>query len=266
MPDVLLVRALGGDDRDAEVLRSRGVRVVEDPYLVVTTCTDDEALTRAQTTLGEISERSDWLAVTSRAALRALSDLVGKDALAAAVAAGTRRGLACAAVGPSTAHELRELGAADVLVPATPTAAGLLALLSERSPGRLVTPQGSQAMTSWTRGLRTAGWQVDEKVVYVTATVPHRPPTADAVARGDFAAVLFRSPTAVRAAMSFVDAIPEPTIAVCGGPTTADEATRSGLTRVAISPGPTAESVAESVVLALSRLPGEPGTRAVRGD
>ena len=231
---------------------------MEDPYLTVTTCQDDEAKHRAKATLDEITERADWLAVTSRTALRALTDLVGRESLASAVVEGTRRGLQCAAVGPSSAHVLRELGASEVLVPPTPTAAGLLEQLSSRPAGRVVAPQGSQAMTSWTRSLRAQGWQVEEKVLYVTSPVPHRPRTADALARGEFAAVLFRSPTAVRAVMSFVGTMVEPTIAVCGGPTTADEATRSGLRRVVVSPRPTAESVAESVALALSRLPVDP--------
>jgi uroporphyrinogen-III synthase len=43
---VLLVRAAGGEDRDAEALRALGIEVIEDPYLVVAPCADHDAPAR----------------------------------------------------------------------------------------------------------------------------------------------------------------------------------------------------------------------------
>jgi uroporphyrinogen-III synthase len=184
MREVLLVRALGGDDRDAEALRSRAVPFVEDPFLTVAACTDDQATARATHVLDAIAVSADWLVVTSQAALRALSALRGDDALRGAVADGVGRGLRVAAVGPSSAEALKGLGAADVLVPSPSTAAALRDRLAVLPPGSIIAPQGSQAMKGLASGLREHGWTVDEQVVYETTTVTTRPPTADRLAEG----------------------------------------------------------------------------------
>ena len=156
---VLLVRAAGGEDRDAEALRALGIRVVEDPYLVVAPCEDDGAVTRAGGVLDALRTDADLLLLTSRAAVRALDVLVGREALVAAVRDGAARGLRGAAVGPSTADALRELGLTDVLEPEVATSRGLLAALRERAAregaaaGRAVLPCGAQAMKGLGSGL-----------------------------------------------------------------------------------------------------------------
>jgi uroporphyrinogen decarboxylase len=255
--DVLLVRAPGGDDRDADELRRRGVSVVEDPYLTVAACQDTGASDRAEHVLQAISDSADWLVVTSQAALRALAQLVGDDRLRVSILTGRERGLRFATVGETTANALRFWGAGDVLRPSVSTAAALREELAKDAPATIVAPQGSQAMKGLSGGLRSMGWVVDEVVVYETTTVGHRPVTADRLAAGDFAAVVFRSPTAVRAAASFVPLFPPTTVAVCGGPTTAAEVERLGIGRVAVSSGPTPEEVADTVVEILAGLSSE---------
>ena len=253
MRDALLVRALGGEDKDAESLRARGVPVVEDPYLVVATCSDDGAEQRAAAVLRAIEADSDWLVVTSRAALRALTDLAGEDRVRSAIRAGRDRGMGFATVGETTGAALELLGAANVLVPSVSTAEALRAELANRRPGSIVAPQGSQAMKGLASGLRSLGWRVDEEVVYETATVPTRPPSVDTLAAGGFGVVVLRSPTAVRAVTGFVGTLPEQTAAVCGGPTTAAAAEAAGIGTVVVSPGPTAAAVADTVLDYLSR-------------
>ena len=248
MRDVLLVRALGGDDKDAEALRDRGVRPVEDPYLTVRTCVDDGARQRAEHVLTAIAGSADWLVVTSQAALRALADLTSSEQLRLAFAVGAERGIGFATVGEATAAALQELGAGSVLVPAQSTAESLRQELSSRPPGSIIAPQGSQAMKGLAGGLRLRGWQIDEQVLYETSTVPVRPLSADRLSTGDFAVVVLRSPTAVRAVASFVPVLPAGTTLVCGGPTTAAEVERLGLGTVVISAGPTAAAVADTVV------------------
>lgn len=252
MREVLLVRALGGDDRDAEALTSRGIPIVEDPYLTVAACVDDGAADRARHCLAAITDTADWLVVTSQAALRALTQLTGRSAVVDALATGQARGLQVATVGSATQRVLAELGARDVVVPSVSTAAALQGVLATRPAASVIAPQGSQAMKGLAFGLRELGWQVDEQVVYETATVPDRPVSADPLAAGSFAAVVFRSPTALRAVARFVPRLPDSTLVVCGGPTTAAEAERLAIGTVVVSPAPTADAVADTVLAALA--------------
>jgi uroporphyrinogen-III synthase len=255
---VLLVRAAGGEDRDAEELRALGLEVVEDPYLVVASCTDEGAQARAGRVLGALREGADLFLLTSRAAVRALDALVGREALRAAVSDGVARGLRGAAVGPSTAATLRELGLTDVLEPEVATSRGLLAALRERGArdgersGRAVLPCGAQAMKGLGAGLVTDGWQVDEIVVYVTEDIPGVPDSAADLAAGRIPVLVLRSPTAVRAVARHVPSLPEGTIPVCGGPTTAAAVVDVWGVAPVVSDGPTAEEVARTVAAALA--------------
>jgi uroporphyrinogen-III synthase len=256
MRDVLLVRALAGDDRDAQELRRLGLPVVEDPYLTVTTCQDGGAPGRARHVLDSIASSADWLVVTSQAALRALAELAGDAELAASVTAGSERGIRFASVGAATAAAMEGWGARHVLVPATATSAGLLSELAAEPAASLIAPQGGQAMKGLASGLRELGWAVDEVVVYETATSTARPPSADRLAAGDFGAVVLRSPTAVRAVAGFVPDLPAATAVVCGGPTTAAAAEAAGMRNLHVSPAPTAEALAHTVLRALSATHG----------
>lgn len=255
---VLLVRAVGGEDRDAEALRTLGLDVVEDPYLVVTPCADPTASARATRVLDALRHEADLLLLTSRSAIRALDELVGRDALLAAVEDGRSRGLRGAAVGPSTAATLRELGLDDVLEPEVATSRGLLAALRERTVadpagvGRAVLPCGAQAMKGLGAGLVADGWQVEEVVVYVTEEVPGVPPSVADLAAGRIPALVLRSPTAVRAVARHVPMLPEGTVPVCGGPTTSAAVAETWGVAHVVSDGPTADEVARTVAAVLA--------------
>jgi len=258
---VLLVRAAGGEDRDADALRSLGLDVIEDPYLVVAPCNDDDAQARAARVLDALRGGADLFLLTSRSAIRALDALIGRDALLDAVAAGVVRGLRGAAVGPSTAETLRELGLIDVLEPEVATSRGLLAALRERAArhgevaGRAVLPCGAQAMKGLGAGLVADGWQVEEIVVYVTDEVPGVPASVADLAAGRVPVVVLRSPTAVRAVARHVPVLPEGTVPVCGGPTTASAVIATWGAAHVVSDGPTADEVARTVTAVLSGAP-----------
>lgn len=262
---VLLVRAAGGDDRDAEALRDLGVEVVEDPYLVVAPCADVDAERRARRVLAAVADDVDLLLLTSRAAVRALDALVGRAALEEAVATGVARGLRGAAVGPSSASALRELGVVDVLEPAVATSRGLLAELraegpaADRAPGRAVLPCGAQAMKGLGAGLVADGWRVEEVVVYTTEEVAHVPASVTLLAQGGIGALVLRSPTAVRAVARHVATLPAGTVAVCGGPTTAAAVRATWGCEPVVSSGPTADEVARTVLDVLAARPGQEG-------
>lgn len=255
---VLLVRAVGGEDRDAQALAALGIDVIEDPYLVVAACEDGDAVDRAGTVLAGLREDADVLLLTSRAAVRALDALVGRPALREAVAAGVARGLWGAAVGPSTADALRGLGVDDVLEPEVATSRGLLAALRARTSAgpsmgagaagpRAVLPCGARAMKGLGAGLVEDGWHVDEIVVYTTEEVVIAPSSVVDLAAGRIAAVVLRSPTAVRALARHAPDMPGSVVRVCGGPTTlaaADEVWGGGNV---VSDAPTAEAVARTV-------------------
>jgi uroporphyrinogen-III synthase len=268
---VLLVRAVGGEDRDAEALRALGCDVVEDPYLIVTPCTDGAAGERAARVLEAVRHDADLLLLTSRSAVRALDALVGREALSAAVAAGVARGLRGAAVGPTTADVLRELGLDDVLEPEIATSRGLLAALRERTAreqtdaGRAVLPCGAQAMKGLGAGLVADGWQVEEVVVYVTEDVPGVPRSVEDLRAGCIAALVLRSPTAVRAVARHVSVLPSGTVAVCGGPTTAAEVMAVWGVAPVVSAGPTSEEVARTVATVLAAAADPSGTTEAEG-
>jgi len=254
---VLLVRAVGGEDGDAEALTALGIRVVEDPYLVVAPCADRQAMARAEQVLQALRDEADVLLLTSRSAVRALEALVGRAALIEAVAVGVSRGLWGAAVGPATALALRELGLTYVLEPEVATSRGLLAALRARAlagegPRRAVLPCGAQAMKGLGAGLVADGWRIDEVVVYTTEEVAVTPASVADLAGGRIAAVVLRSPTAVRAVARHVPAPPEGTLLVCGGPTTAAAADAAWGPRSVVSDGPTPDAVARTVARALA--------------
>jgi len=287
---VLLVRAAGGEDGDAEALRERGIEVLEDPYLVVRTCVDTGARARADAVVAALRDEVGLFLLTSRAAVRALQDLVGSQGLRDAVAVGVARGLRGAAVGPRTAAALRELGLTDVLEPEVPTSRGLLAALRARAEAeteggtevatgggagsgaeagsppsrsgphghstgavrRAVLPCGAQAMKGLGEGLVADGWHIDEIVVYTTDEIEPAPSSVSEVAAGRIPVIVLRSPTAVRAVARHVPRLPADTVLVCGGPTTAAAVRAVWGSEPVVSPGPTADAVAAAVAAVLA--------------
>lgn len=266
---VLLVRASGGEDRDAEALAARQVACVQDPYLVTRTCTDADAAARAARVVARVRDDADVLLLTSRTALRALDELAGTEVVRAAVRAGVARGLVGAAVGPSTAAVLRGLGIAEVVEPEVATSRGLLATLRARSEGlsspTAVLPCGAQAMKGLAGGLREDGWSVEEVVLYTTEQVAEVPASAEELTAGGFAAVVVRSPTAVRAVAARVPHLPAGTTLVCGGPTTAAAAEATFDAAIVVSDGPTPDAVADTVVRVLEDRIEAPQARGTLG-
>lgn len=265
---VLLVRAAGGEDRDAEALRALGLEVVEDPYLVVAPCDDQDASARALRVLDALRREADLFLLTSRSAVRALDALIGRAELLDAVSQGVARGLRGAAVGPSTAVTLRELGLDDVLEPEVATSRGLLSALRQRAAaegtaGRAVLPCGAQAMKGLGAGLVADGWHVEEIVVYTTEDLPGVPSSVADLAAGRIPVLVLRSPTAVRAVARHVPVLPEGTVPVCGGPTTAAAVAATWGAAPVVSVGPTADEVARTVAAVLA---GGPASRERGGD
>lgn len=249
---VLVVRPLSASDADLAALAAGGFDVTHDPYLVVASCTDEDAAPRAHRLLARLGPGA-WLVLASAAGARALADLAGAEQARAALVGATAAGTRFAAVGPASAEALLALGAGAVVVPRAPhTASGLLAMLADEAPARVLVPRSAVADSVIPATLASRGWQVHAETLYETTPVSVRPATAAALARGDFDVVILRSPSAARALHGFVPRLPDSVLVVAGGPTTALASARLGLTVAAVAPDSTPSAIADTVAAALA--------------
>jgi uroporphyrinogen-III synthase len=243
---VLLIRGTGNDS-DALALSKLGVSSLVDPYLKIAVSDETKDAFDLFNSLVE-SLGTTWLIATSVNAIRFWAEIVGSEKLAEAI---SRRGMRYAAIGQATSNALVDLGATDVLTPQDATSASLITSLLEYPPSTAIIPGGNLAMINLPRNLRTAGWTVRSGVVYTTSPVSQEPKSVSLVRSGDIAAVLCRSPSAVRA---FLAHVPKPEIPIiCSGPTTARAAMEFGIRVDAIAEDPTPDTVAATIVSLLTR-------------
>ncbi|MBI1351449.1 MAG: hydroxymethylbilane synthase [Actinomycetales bacterium] len=252
---VLLVRG-ERNAVDARALAEAGVASISDPYVRTTPSSDPaggralvDALRRAVADPDEAAQT--WVVATSPMAApgwqsAAVADL--GSAVREAVAAGVR----AAATGDRTAQTLRDLGFLDVLTPEEPSAAGLAAALADVPAGRAIFPRGNQALRVLPDALVSAGWRLAEAEVYETTAVPYRPGSAALVESSDVAAVVVRSPSAVRALVGYAR-VPMDLPVVCAGRTTASAAEEAGLMVAGVAVDPSPSGLARAVVEALGR-------------
>ena len=238
---VLLIRADGNQD-DAAALADLGLTSVIDPYIRIDKSTDAADAKRLLEALTGTGPK--WLIATSANAIKCFGELVGVENLMHAIA--NADDLQFAAVGARTAESLRELGAADVLTPELADSAALASMLADLpSPATAIIPSGLLAMKTLPSKLEAAGWNLIQGVVYTTVTVTNTPTSVAAAQAGDFSAVIFRSPSAARAFLSFV---PKPSMPlVAAGFTTAKVIEDAGLVVASIPSNPTPKSVASAV-------------------
>ena len=243
---VLLIRA-DGNEPDAEALSNLGIESVTDPFIVIEKSRDEAD---AQMLVNAIAnaEANTWLIATSVNAIRCLAELVGLERLQSAA---SNPNLRFAAVGDRTARSLIDLGARAVVTPEVADSESLaetLLTVQDQSLEQRFTaiiPSGLLAMKGLPNTLDEAGWNLITGVVYTTITKPSRPDTADRAAEGQYSAVIFRSPSAARAFLSFV---PKPSMPlVAAGFTTAKVIEDAGLVVASIPSNPTPKSVASAV-------------------
>jgi uroporphyrinogen-III synthase len=249
---VLLIRADGNQD-DADALAELGLETVIDPYIRIDKSTDTADANRLLDALKAAGPK--WLIATSVNAIKCFGELVGLDALKAAI--GEASDLKFAAVGARTAASLRALGATDVLTPELADSAALAEALASLAEGdhsssnlagqtpTAIIPAGLLAMKGLPNKLVAAGWHLIQGVVYTTVTVAAPPTSVAAANAGDFSAVIFRSPSAARAFLSFVAKPAMPLVAA--GFTTAKVIEDAGLVVASIPSNPTPKSVAAAV-------------------
>lgn len=239
---VLLIRS-DNNDVDETALTKMGIASLIDPYIEIKVSSDPGEGQRLLTVLENL-DHPIWLLATSVNALKFWSRIVGEDRLRAAIAG--RTDVRFAAVGEATADALRGLGAKDVLLPEEATASSLASeLIDVSAVGHALIPGGNLAMGSLPMALLSAGWQVSTAIVYTTSPVEREPKSARLIRNQEVGAILFRSPSAVRALTHFV---PHPEVPlICAGITTAQALEDQGLTVAAVSPKPSAEVVASTI-------------------
>ncbi len=241
----------------ADALTAAGARVVFVPATRIEVPVDGgEALAKAAADV----HGYDWVAFTSANAVdRFVPHLRDGRDLA---------GVRLAVVGPGTRDALARHRLVADLVPG-PSAAtgadGLLACFPAAPPdgGRVLFPSAEGAGDVLVAGLTARGWSVDQVAAYRTVTATPPPsPVVEALAGAQ--AVVFASPSAVRAYASMAapdgEPLPVPPLVVCIGPSTASAARGLGLVVAAEPPTPSPDALVRALADVVAAAPRhEPG-------
>ena len=239
---VLLIRGLG-NDRDARALANYGISTVSESFTEITPGDIQEALH-----LLELAKGIDgWVIITSRNGIDFWSSLVQPQSLATIFK--NNAALKFAAIGLGSSQALTSLGAEGVFTSIERNSQGLLTLLSAYPPSQAIIPKGNLASRVLPDGLSRLGWTVHTGRVYNNEPVARVPAAVDGIRRGDFSALLLRSPSAAYALAHFLPKTLIPLI--CGDESTAQAARELALTIVATSDDPSPEKVAELVARTL---------------
>ncbi|MGH7081948.1 MAG: uroporphyrinogen-III synthase [Acetobacteraceae bacterium] len=190
MPELKPVVVTRAEERDGPLsteLRSLGLPVLvwaAIRVLAADTAPLDEALSRP--------DAFDWIIFTSRHAVAAVRARVS----------GPPQGVMTAAVGRATAAVLRQHGWPIDLVPAEPSAAGLVAAFAASGAARgarILYPASSRALPTLAAGLTHLGAEVSMVEAYrtVSGAALDVDDCRSWIARGGVGAVTFASPSAV---------------------------------------------------------------------
>jgi len=222
----------------AELVARAGAVPEEVEFIEIAPTSDPAALERAAREWCE--GRFDWMAVTSRNAVLAMSAeaKAASSWLSAAVPPAR-----IAAVGQATRAVCASVGLPVSLIPATATALGLVADFPQ-GPGRVLVPLGDKASNVLVTGLSRKGWDVTAVESYRTVAGPG--PTAhqvEALAAGEIDAVLLTSGSMAAHLASACPHIHDSTRMVAIGATTAAAAIAVGLTVNAIADEPTYDAL-----------------------
>lgn len=236
---VLLIRA-AGNESDQHALKDVGIESVIDPYLKITPAKDPAGAFELLAELNSTKE-STWVIATSANSLRYWAHIVGVEKLKSEFR--TEKKLRFAAIGSKTAQIFREYGAQEVLQPNLATGKNLLGELLQMPKAHAIMPIGNLTLRLVQEGLIAGGWSVNALIVYTHESVATEPASVNGVEKGEFGAVILRSPSAVRAFLQFV---PSPKLPlICGGMSAALELRKAGLTATAIFENPEPTALAE---------------------
>jgi uroporphyrinogen III methyltransferase/synthase len=223
----------------AAQLRSCGAVPEEVPTIAVEPPRTPQQMERA--IKGLVTGRYEWIAFTSRNAVKAVRERFEEYGLDARAFAGIK----VAAVGEQTAGDLLAWGIKPDLVPSgEQSAAGLL---EEWPPydavfdpiDRVFLPRADIATENLVAGLVARGWEVDDVTAYRTVrAAPPAAPIREAIKSGGYDAVVFTSSSTVRNLVGIAGKPHASTVIACIGPATAKTAEEHGLRVDVLAPSP----------------------------
>jgi uroporphyrinogen III methyltransferase/synthase len=229
-------------------LRSHGARVEEVPTIAVEQPRNPGQLDKA--IRGLVEGRFEWIAFTSRNAVRAVRerfDDYGLDARSFS-------GLKVAAATAGTADSLRAWGIdPDLVGGAEATLASLAEAFPEYDPGvnpinRVFLPKADVATEAFLDALDALGWEVEEIVAYRTVrAAPPPAETREAIKQGQFDAVVFSSSSTVRNLVGIAGKPHAVTVVAAIGPATANTCEAHGLRVDVVAPVPTGVALADAL-------------------
>jgi uroporphyrinogen III methyltransferase/synthase len=229
-------------------LRAFGAVPEEVPTIAVEPPRTPQQMERA--IKGLVTGRYEWVAFTSRNAVKAVRQRFEEYGLDARAFAGIK----VAAVGDQTATDLLAWGIKPDLVPSgEQSAAGLL---EDWPPydavfdpiDRVFLPRADIATENLVAGLVERGWEVDDVTAYRTVrAAPPSAPIREAIKGGGFDAVLFTSSSTVRNLVGIAGKPHPSTVIACIGPATAKTAEEHGLRVDVLAPEPSVGALAQAV-------------------
>lgn len=239
---IVVTRPAGSCESFCRRIEALGGEAVAFPCLETVSAAGD-SLARAVTCLSEFT----WLTFSSRTGVDAFFDALfraGKDARALA-------GRKIAAVGPSTARQLRQHGVSADLVPRTFSSRSLGEALACRAGGhdRVLVVRAEDGSPDLEKALAASGIPAEAAAAYETRPAERHeaPELLRLVETGDFDCAAFFSASAVR---GFAAAVPEAVLAggtaVCIGEPTAAEAEKHGM-RTVMPRAATADGMLEAL-------------------
>ncbi len=229
-------------------LRSYGAVPEEVPTISVEPPRTPQQMERA--IKGLVTGRYEWVAFTSRNAVRAVREKFEEYGLDARAFSGIK----VAAVGEQTAADLAAWGIRADLVPSGEQSAK--GLLEDWPPfdevfdpiNRVFLPRADIATDVLVAGLVNLGWEVDDVTAYRTVrAAPPPAPVREAIKGGGFDAVVFTSASTVRNLVGIAGKPHASTVIACIGPSTAAEATEHGLRVDVLAPTPSARELADAL-------------------
>jgi uroporphyrinogen-III synthase len=247
---VLLTRPEGQARALAARLTALGARVVSEPVVAFEALVDGAEVRSA----AERVDRYDLVVFTSANGVRFFAEALRRTSRGP----GDVRGRV-AAVGPGTARALLEAGFAVNIVATDSRAEGLgTALAGEVRPGmRVLWARPESAREVLPEALRAAGADTDQVAVYRTIASARAAVAAARLATGEFDAVVFASPSAVRHLLeAALEGGPEGEEGlrrarrVAIGEVTARALERAGFPASAVAPAPTDDGLLSALLRA----------------
>jgi uroporphyrinogen III methyltransferase/synthase len=226
-------------------LRAFGAVPEEVPTIAVEPPRTPQQMERA--IKGLVTGRYEWVAFTSRNAVKAVRERFEEYGLDARAFAGIK----VAAVGEQTGADLLAWGIKPDLVPSgEQSAAGLL---EDWPPydavfdpiDRVFLPRADIATENLVAGLVERGWEVDDVTAYRTVrAAPPAAPIREAIKSGGYDAVVFTSSSTVRNLVGIAGKPHPSTVIACIGPATAKTAEEHGLRVDVLAPSPSVPDLA----------------------